>query len=366
MDGTSGSWGLTAAELPGERWLSRPLTWLGQAVDAAVVQAMRVVVEKAVMPSPERFAAMLAAAAPYTTESLEREPARFFACDEAARVPVHATTRVRGGMAGGTVLRHRLGASLAPFAGAPLACDEIRVEHWAHPGRPHGVVLAVHGFGMGHPPVDALVLLASTWFRHGLDVALLTLPYHGRRTPPGSRFSGERFAAAEPGTLNEAVRRALFEMQVVRRWLGALVQAPVGLLGLSLGGYLAAVAAGLDADLPFVVAMVPPVCFGDLAWRFAPARRDGRAPAVTRDDLRRLYRVHSPLSHPPRVPRERLLVVAGRGDRVVPPEHPHALWRHWGRPAIHWYSGGHLTPFGRRTVGATVLAHLRGLGFGCA
>jgi hypothetical protein len=111
--------------------------------------------------------------------------------------------------------------------------------------------------------------------------------------------------------------------------------------------------------------MVPPVCIGDLAWRFFTRTRHyqrGGEAALSAGELRRSFRVHSPLAHPLRVPRERVLIVAGRGDRIVPPEHPAALWRHWGEPSIHWFSGSHLAPFGRGRVAAAVLAHLERLG----
>jgi hypothetical protein len=107
------------------------------------------------------------------------------------------------------------------------------------------------------------------------------------------------------------------------------------------------------------------VCIGDLAWRFFEQSRYYRsaaAPAFSREELRAAYRVHSPLTHPLRVAKERVLVVAGRGDRIVPAEHPYALWRHWGEPAIHWFSGSHLAPFGRQRIFAAVAGHLRGLG----
>lgn len=45
-------------------------------------------------------------------------------------------------------------------------------------------------------------------------------------------------------------------------------RAPIGLLGLSLGGYLSALMSSLTDNWGFVIAMVPPVCIGDLAWRF--------------------------------------------------------------------------------------------------
>ncbi|HET6344014.1 MAG TPA: hypothetical protein VFH51_03730, partial [Myxococcota bacterium] len=45
----------------------------------------------------------------------------------------------------------------------------------------------------------------------------------------------------------------------------------------------------------------------------------------------------------------RVLLVGGRADRVVPPQHVQALWEHWGRPGLTWFPGGHYVHFGRQT-----------------
>ena len=341
---------------PSGTLVSLPLLWAATAVDATLVQAMRLVVNRFLLADPSQADRLRRSAAPYLDDAdLLREPARFFALPDGAGLPRLASTRTLRPIRGGVVLSHRLDTDLAPD-------DPIRIEHWVHQGRPpRATVLAVHGFTMGWPRFDAIALFASEWFRAGLDVALLTLPFHGPRTPPHASFSGDSFARPDVGELNEAARRAVREILLAVRWLRAESQHPVGLLGLSLGGYLAATAAGLDPELAFVVTMVPPVCFGDLAWRFMPERqaRAGAAlPALGYDELRRAFRIHSPLAHAPVVARERLLVIAGRGDRIVPPEHPSSLWRHWGEPAIHWFDGSHLAPFGRAGIAAAVRAHL--------
>jgi pimeloyl-ACP methyl ester carboxylesterase len=222
-------------------------------------------------------------------------------------------------------------------------------------------VIALHGFTMGSPRIDAVALFADALYRRGLDVALVTLPFHGRRTPPQARFSGERFAVPEVARLNEAVRQSVYEILALTAWLRETSDAPVGLLGLSLGGYLTALVAGLTADLAFAAPMVPPVCFGDLAWRFysrSRTRSRQRQPGFTREELRLAYRVHSPLTFPLRLERGRVFIVAGRGDRIVPASHPYALWRHWGEPAIHWFSGSHLAPFGRAQLITAVGDHI--------
>jgi hypothetical protein len=80
--------------------------------------------------------------------------------------------------------------------------------------------------------------------------------------------------------------------------------------------------------------------------------------------LRAAYAVHCPLSHSLAVPRERVLIVGARGDRIVPPEHAYALWQHWDEPSIYWYSGSHLAPFRRARLIARVEAHLNALDLG--
>lgn len=331
-----------------------PLLWAATALDAAVVRAMRLVVSRFLLADGAQAARLRASAGPYLDADLLREPAQFFAMPSGVRPARVARTRAVRRMRGGEVLRHRLDTDLAPD-------DPIRIEHWVHQGRRvPATVLAVHGFTMGWPRIDAIAMLAWEWFRAGLDVALLTLPFHGPRTPTEARFSGDSFARPDVGELNEAARRAVREIRLATRWLREESARPVGLLGLSLGGYLSATVAGLDPDLAFVVAMVPPVCFGDLAWRFLPepaARAGAAGPALGYEELRRAFRVHSPLAHAPVVARERLLVVAGRGDRIVPPAHPTSLWRHWGEPSIHWFDGSHLAPFGRAGIAAAVRRH---------
>ena len=113
------------------------------------------------------------------------------------------------GLSSGSVCKRTLVAGYRPFA-AGSAGDESRlqipIEHWVHEGQPpRATVLALHGFGMGRPRLDAVALFASQWFRRGMDVALLTLPDHGARGPAGARFPGGRFAEAHVGRRRPAV-----------------------------------------------------------------------------------------------------------------------------------------------------------------
>lgn len=360
-----------SAQLPeDEDWGAWLLTHLGIGLDAMLLGAMRLVIDAALTPDPAELPALRAAAEPYVTDELMREPRRFFAFldEQPPPTPAVVSEHLRRELRGGAIVARQFLSRYGPYHETDDAdCPEnerIPVEHWMHgPGRPKGTVLALHGFTMGHPRIDRIVMMAADWFAHGLDVALLTLPYHGARAPRGTRFSGQRFAAPNPAQLNEAMRQAVHDTALVANWLRAETQAPVGLLGLSLGGYVTALTAGLTDALDFAIPIIPPVDLADLAWRsFVSQGRLGARPPFTRDEHRAAYRVHCPLVYPLRLPKERVMIVAGRGDRIVPPDHPHTLWKHWGEPRIHWFSGSHIAPFGRGRIIKAITEHLHDIG----
>ena len=63
---------------------------------------------------------------------------------------------------------------------------------------------------------------------------------------------------------------------------------------------------------------------------------------VEQDSVRGANHAVSPLAMEPMVPFERRYIFAGTADRMARPDQARALWRHWGRCRIHWFSGGHI------------------------
>ncbi|MBI3783766.1 MAG: alpha/beta hydrolase family protein [Deltaproteobacteria bacterium] len=352
-------------DLPLAGWTDWLLTLFGAGLDDAALQAMRIVVDRFVMPEPDAVDSLRQSAAPFVSGQLWDDPRSYFSFVDAPaerRSPRSVMSRYGGTRKRGVVATQRFETGYKPYDAADSSsADELCFEHWTHElDPPRATVVALHGFSMGYPRIDAFAMFAAAIFEAGYDVALVTLPFHGARTPADARFSGERFAVPHVAQLNEAVRQAIFEIDMLITWLHQHSGAPVGLLGLSLGGYLSALMAGLRDDLAFVVPMVPPVCMGDLAWRFftrSRVQRDAGAAVFSRDELRSAFRVHSPLTYECRVAAERLFILAGRGDRIVPPDHPHQLWKHWGKSKIHWFAGSHLAPFRRSALQAAILEH---------
>ena len=237
--------------------------------------------------------------------------------------------------------------------------DVVAFEHWMHTlQRPRATVVALHGFTMGQPRIDGDVL----WRRIGLPSASTSCSSPCRSTAVGRRARRAIRASSSGswhvGRLNEAVRQAIHDVHLVRTWLAERGAAPVGVLGLSLGGHIAALYAGLCGDLAL-----------SFRWRHLsaaefPIRLFGQhnKPPVAVAELQAAYRVHWPLTHLPIDRTPSRPGIGGRGDQVVPLEHAQALWRHWREPASYWYTGSHSAPFRRARITERVTQHLAGLG----
>jgi len=224
---------------------------------------------------------------------------------------------------------------------APTRSAHAWLLRHADPGRPW--LICIHGYRMGRPWMDLPAFRAERLrARLGLNVLLPILPLHGPRRI--GRLSGDGFFGADVLDMVHAEAQAMWDL---RRWLGwirAQGGTRIGVYGLSLGGYNAALLAGLEGELACVVAGIPATDLTALIWAHGPAhllQRDEYL-GLHRERAERVLRVVSPLALAPRVPRERRFVFAGNADQLVPASHVAALVRHWEEPATTWFTGAHL------------------------
>lgn len=114
----------------------------------------------------------------------------------------------------------------------------------------------------------------------------------------------------------------------------------IGLIGASLGGYNAGLFACLSGRVRFAALMVPAVKFtGDFSPKAAKLTFSADDPLLER--LNRVWNLHSPLNFHPKIPKDRILVIASRGDKLCPFDHVEALWERWNRPRHLFMTGGH-------------------------
>lgn len=218
-----------------------------------------------------------------------------------------------------------------------------------HP-EPRPWLVCVHGTEMGRAGLD--LTLFRAWHLHhdlGLNVVLPVLPMHGPRAkglPKGAVFPGEDVLDDVHGTA-----QAVWDVRRVLAWIREQQPgAPIGLNGISLGGYIAALVASLDDDLTCAILGVPPSNLVELL---------GKHSGLPRNDPRRttiglakpIGEMVSPLSLEPKVAPGGRFIYAGLADRIVHPRRQvMQLWEHWGRPEVGWYHGGHTGFFEAKPV----------------
>ncbi len=88
-----------------------------------------------------------------------------------------------------------------------------------------------------------------------------------------------------------------------------------------------------------------------------------KAGGIGVSEARHMLAVHSPLTYPPLIPKKRLMVIAGAGDRLAPPKHARLLWDHWDRPNIHWFPGNHILHLDQGKYLKEIATFLREIGF---
>ena len=218
-----------------------------------------------------------------------------------------------------------------------------------HP-EPRPWMVCVHGTEMGRAGLD--LTLFRAWHLHedfGLNVILPVLPMHGpraRRLPKGAVFPGENVLDDVHGTA-----QAVWDVRRLIAWIRSeQPDARIGLNGISLGGYIAALVASLDDDLTCAILGVPPSNLVELLGRHSGLPKDDPR-RKTLELARPIGQMTSPLSLEPKVAPQGRFIYAGVADRIVHPrQQVIALWEHWGRPDIGWYHGGHTGFFQARPV----------------
>lgn len=195
-------------------------------------------------------------------------------------------------------------------------------------------------------------ITCSTLAAHGIGAMMIKLPYYGERAPT----AGPRAMLKDPKIFLGALPQGLED---VRRAVDVLASRSeinpraIGLIGISLGGIVAATAA---AEEPRIARAAFVLAGGDLAAIIGHARetrelRDflARMPAADRrvvdaalarvDPLRQAARLR------PRAEQGRVLMINAAEDEVIPPECTRRLAAALGlAERVHWLEGlGHYT-----------------------
>lgn len=217
--------------------------------------------------------------------------------------------------------------------------DEPR--HWA---------VLLHGTEQGRLLIDQRVFRAR-WLHEelGCNVVLPLLPMHASRRPP-QPTSG--FPTLDVMDNIHGLAHSAYDVRCLLAWVSEQDRTGTSLTGLSLGGGVAALVAGLGEALDAVVGLVPAVDFPEVFRRQTPHLMRSEDAFVRLDSSsRRLHEVVSPMSFVPATPADQLTVMAGLNDRLLDPlTQAGRLAKHWKTDNVHWVDQGHVTHMGTSTL----------------
>lgn len=231
--------------------------------------------------------------------------------------------------------------------------DAVFVRLLRHRRTDRPWVVCLHGFGMGTSRVDLMALWAG--YLHatlGFNVAVPVLPFHGPRRLPDY---GELLSLDLVMTLH-GISQAIWDIRRLVHWINHGAGAPVAVCGVSLGGYLAALLAGIER-VDCVVAGIPFADVLGLMTHHRPPAEHARVMGC--DSAKNAFRVVSPLATTPPLATSRRALFIARGDRFIPGHQSVELRQAWQQSPAYWYDGGHIGCLWSRKTKAFVSDVLR-------
>jgi pimeloyl-ACP methyl ester carboxylesterase len=223
------------------------------------------------------------------------------------------------------------------------ANQTARARWFKHAGDPRPCVVLIHGYMAGTYAIEERVWPVRRIFDTGCDVVISVLPLHGLRRSAERGYRPPAFPSGDPRFTIEGFRQLVSDHRALFDYLRAGRVTRLGVMGMSLGGYSAALLATLESCLEFAMLLVP---LAAIEERGAQLPGDASEQSALREGLRRAYWPISPFARSPLVAAAQSLVIAGEADQVTGLEHGQRLAAHFGAE-LSSFHGGHLLQLGR-------------------
>lgn len=180
----------------------------------------------------------------------------------------------------------------------------------------------------------------------GVAAFYFSMPYYNARRPPGKAHF--KTLDQDPRQyLTPPLRQTVMDARRAKAILASLPQVDpkrIGITGISLGGIMTSLVAGVDGQFYRVA---PVMAGGDLATLTFHARemRDLRQllerHQIDRDAAAKIIEPVDPLTFASRVDPKTCLMINASQDEVIPRSATMELWEKFGKPTLLWMPTGH-------------------------
>ncbi|MFQ5906266.1 MAG: alpha/beta hydrolase family protein [bacterium] len=244
--------------------------------------------------------------------------------------------------------------------------NTVYALHYTPAARRKGLcILVLHGWAARKARYEKAV--CASLARHGFDSCLLSLPYHMKRTPPGTS-SGKYFFSTQLERSGHAFQQAIIDA----RCLGDIMiegGMTLGGFGLSMGAIILNLLMGVDERFRIGVSILGGGNVNRMIWQGAMGRnivRFLRTKGITRHHFREVLRDYDafleetrrtgeiaeprwewylldPLTYAHRNSPRRLLMFNGFFDFIIPRASVVELHKALGKPKLVWLPTEHFS-----------------------
>jgi dienelactone hydrolase len=224
------------------------------------------------------------------------------------------------------------------------ANNTVHAEFYRPPGRgpfPGAVVLDILA-GDG----QVARMFATYLAQNGVAALYVHMPHYGPRREPGSKV---RLISGNLNQSFDGMRQAVLDVRRAGAWLASRPDVDadkVGIVGVSLGSFIASLAAEMEPRFQRVAVVLGG---GGLVDAFYDDPRGKSLRLIweqfggTKQALQDWLAPVDPLTRAANLKDRKVLILAARHDEVVPPRMAEALWKATGEQEIHWFDCGHYT-----------------------
>jgi dienelactone hydrolase len=213
-------------------------------------------------------------------------------------------------------------------------------------GAPRPTVVILHGYMVGEYMIEERMWPVQRLFERGADVVLSVLPFHGLRRARRRGYLPPAFPSADPRFTIEGMRQLVFDHRALFDYLTRQGTPALSVMGISLGGYGAALLSTIEERLRcglFFIPLSAIELFAQANGRFTGSREQQD---LQRDAMQRAHTPVSPIARAPKIRGQQAIIINGEGDAITGHAHTEPLQRHFDAE-VHHFLGGHLLHFGR-------------------